>query len=347
VRRASGDEEGVVLLLVLVVIVLTIVSVYAFARTTVLDVVGLRQGILRDRAELLARSGLEIAQRALADDLSRADTNPLAAQTETLLDAWAILGEEPIEVPGGGELRVSIRDSGSRFNLNALLDSDGEPLTDSRPFLEAALERIIDNMPGRPEDKLYEPGELADAILDWIDSNDTTRMGDDEVSTYERMRAAGSPLERPLFTLAELAGLPGMDAPLLAELEQYFTPYPLFPIFQNAGVNPNTAPTHVLGLIYYGTADDMALATQDDVFRILRAREDGRVFCSGAADERCVTFASEIGRAGETVFPPLQLSSNVFNIESRATVAGASFRIIATVDRTEPASPRMLEFQVE
>jgi hypothetical protein len=44
VRRASGDEEGVVLLLVLVVIVLTIVSVYAFARTTVLDVVGLRQG---------------------------------------------------------------------------------------------------------------------------------------------------------------------------------------------------------------------------------------------------------------------------------------------------------------
>jgi type II secretory pathway component PulK len=346
-KRAGGDEEGVVLLLVLVVIVLTTVSVYAFERTTVLDVIGLRQGVHRDRAELLARSGLELGYRALADDRARADVNPLAGEIETLQDAWALLGEEPVSVPGGGELRVSIRDSGSRFNLNALIDSEGEPLPDSRLFLLAALERIIENMPGRPEEKHYEPEELTDAILDWIDSNETTRLGDDEISSYERMRAAGRPLGRPVFSLGELAGLPGIDGPLLAELEEYFTPYPLFPILQDAGVNPNTAPPHVLGLIYYGTADDKRLATEEDVFRILRAREEGRMFCETALDERCVTFESEIGRVGETVFPPLQPASSVFTIESRATVETATFRILSTVDRTDPVDLQILEYRVE
>jgi type II secretory pathway component PulK len=346
-RRGSRDEEGVVLLLVLVVIVLTIISVYAFARTTVLDVIGLRRSIDGDRAELLARSGLELAYRALADDVAGGEEDDLSAQIETPRDAWAVLGAQPIEVPGGGTLRVSVRDSGSRFNLNALIDSEGEAHADSRPFLTAALERIIDKMPGRPEEKHYEPEELADAILDWIDADELTRLGDDEVSSYERLRAEGSPLDRPIFTLRELAGVPGMDASLLAELEEYFTPYPLFPILRNGGVNPNTAPPHVLGLIYYGTEDDKHLSTEEEVFRILRAREEGRVFCAAEADERCVTFASEMERVGETVFPPLKLTSKVFTIESRATVATTTSRIVVTLDRSDPTQPRMLEYGVE
>jgi hypothetical protein len=100
-------------------------------------------------------------------------------------------------------------------------------------------------------------------------------------------------------------------------------------------------------LIYYGTADDKRLATEEDVFRILRAREEGRMFCETALDERCVTFESEIGRVGETVFPPLQPASSVFTIESRATVETATFRILSTVDRTDPVDLQILEYRVE
>jgi type II secretory pathway component PulK len=349
-KRAYRDEEGVVLLLVLVVIVLTIISVYAFARTAVLEVIGMRQSADHDRAELLARSGLELAYRVLADALpqeSEGEDGPLVTQLETSQDAWSLLGEVPIPVPGEGKLRVSIRDAGSRLSLNGLLDADGQALPESRAFLMAALERIIENMPGRPEEKPYEPEELADAILDWIDSDDTTRMGDDEASSYERLRAAGRPLDRPILTLRELADLPEMDGALLAELAQYFTAYPLFPILGGGGVNPNTAPPHVLGLIYYGTEDDRRLADEEDVFRILRAREEGRVFCSGEDEERCVTFASETERAGETVFPPLALSAQVFTIESRAQVREARARIVATIERGDAAAPRLLEYRFE
>jgi type II secretory pathway component PulK len=346
-KQAYGDEDGVVLLLVLVVIVLTIISVYAFARTAVLDVVGLRQSADRDRAEVLARSGLELAYRALADDVQAGDKESLSSQLETRRDAWALLEEADIPVPGDGRLRVLVRDTGSRFGLNSLIDTEGALLPESRAFMVAALERIIENMPGRPEEKPYEPEDLADAILDWIDSDDTSRMGDDEESTYQRLRATGRPLDRPIFMLRELAGLPDMDEALLAELEHYFTPYPLFPILGGGGVNPNTAPPHVLGLIYYGTEDDRRLADKEDVFRILHAREEGRVFCGTAVGQQCVTFASEIGRAGETVFPRLTLAAEVFMIESRATVGTARVRIAAVVNRGKGGKPRLLEYRFE
>ena len=67
----AGREEGVALLLVLVVIVMTIGSVYAFARTTLLDVMGMRHRTQLVRARMLAQSGIEIGKRALLDDLLR------------------------------------------------------------------------------------------------------------------------------------------------------------------------------------------------------------------------------------------------------------------------------------
>ncbi|MCZ6569442.1 MAG: hypothetical protein O7B23_04675, partial [Deltaproteobacteria bacterium] len=61
--RSDRREEGVVLLLILVIIVLTHGSVYAFARTTRLDVLRARQRTAHVRAEFLARAGVEIALR--------------------------------------------------------------------------------------------------------------------------------------------------------------------------------------------------------------------------------------------------------------------------------------------
>jgi type II secretory pathway component PulK len=346
VRRHDAGEEGVVLLLVLIVIVVTIISVYAFARTSLLEVVGLRQSAEHARAEVLARSGVAIAWRALADDLVSGADEDITTLFETQADAWAVLGRRAIEVPGGS-LELRVRDSGSRMNLNALVDNTGERHSESALFLTAALERIIEGMPGRPEEKPYKPEELAEAILDWIDADDLTRLGDTEADSYAAKRARGRPVNRPVFSLSELAGAPDVDARLLAELELYFTPYPLFPMLENGGVNPNTAPPHVLGLIYFGTADDKRLVTREDVFRVIRAREEGRVFCLAESDERCVTFASEIGRVGETMFPPLQLASDVFTIESRARLGSASVTVRSTVDREDLEAPSVLEYGIE
>lgn len=342
----SSREEGVVLLLVLVTLVLTISTVYAFTQTSVLGLMAQKQRLNRVRAELLARSGLAIGLRALADDAS-VSYDDLTQAFETPLDPWAVLSERTLEVPDGGTLEVAVRDSGHKVNLNGLLDGAGEPHAESRSFLAAALEHVIEYMPGRAEDKQYLVPDLADAILDWLDGNQQTRLGDDESSFYAEQGAAGVPPDRPLFALEELAGVPGLDAALLAELRAYFTTYPLFPGPGQAGVNPNTAPSHVLALVYRGTAGDLRLLDEADVFAILRARRQGRIFCPDSTREPCVSFASEIGRVGESVFPPLRYQSDTFEILSRAQFDEARACITAVIDRKELAELSVLSYRMD
>ena len=343
--RDAGRQEGVVLLLVLVVIVLTIGSVYAFGRTTVLDVMSSRQRAARVRAEFLARAGVEIALRTLLDDLFMSD-DLLTLSIESPHDPWRILSQASIEVPGDGSLRITIQDSGSRISLNGLLDADGEPHADSRPFLMAALERIIDDMPGREEDKPYEIADLADAILDWLDRNDQTRLGDYEADYYRDLGEGSPPINRPVLMLDELGAVPEMDDLLLDAIKLYFIPYPMFPAgSQTGGVNPNTALPHLLGMIYQGALEKQLL-DRDEVFRILKARSEDKVFCPSEYGEECESFATLTGFVGETIFPPLQYQSSIFTVRSEARYGEARACVTAVVDRTLVDEPETLFYRM-
>ncbi len=345
--RTSSErrEEGVVLLLVLVVIVLTIGSVYAFGRTTLLDVLSTRQRTAHVRAEFLARAGVEIALRTLIDDLFMSD-DLLTLALESPDDPWRLLSEVPIEVPGDGTLQITIQDAGSRISLNGLLDADGDPHSDSHPFLVAALERIIEDMPGREEDKPYEVEELAEAILDWLDNDDETRLGDDEADYYGGLGERASPINRPALALDELGAIPDMDDLLLEAIKAYFSPFPLVPSPEESGVNPNTAPPHILGMIYHGTAGDKRLLDRDDVFRILEARDEDKVFCSNDYGEDCESFTALTGFAGETFFPPLQYVSSVFTVRTEARYGTARACVLAVIDRSLAEAPETLYYRM-
>jgi type II secretory pathway component PulK len=346
----------VVLLLVLVVIVLTTTSVYAIAVSTLRDVHSVRHRSERARAELLARAGLALAERALADDATADQTQgTLEALYETQTDSWRMLASAPIELGLGGEIVIQIHDSGSRINLNGLVDVAGVPHAESREYLEAVLERVIDDMPGRAEEKLYDPDELADAILDWLDTDDQTRLGDREQDSYARPDRSARPPNRPLIALGELAAIPDMDDDLLDALDFYFTTLPLFPAPDRIGVNPNTAPAHVLATIYQGDSSGRALLGREgndrEVWNVLRARKEGRTFCPSEEADRCVTFQSEVGDEG-TVFPPLQFQSDIFEIVSEGRFAAtegappARVRIRAIVDRSDPYAIETLFYQM-
>jgi type II secretory pathway component PulK len=371
VQEVSGHREhGVVLILVLVIIVLTVSSVYAFARTSVLDVLGSRQRMDRVRSQLLARSGVALARQALADDLE-APEEWLERQLETPRDAWALVAREPIRMNGGGEIVLHIQDLGSRINLNGLVDAEGKEHSESRAFLLAALTHVIEEMPGRKEEKIYDVEALADAILDWLDTDETARLGDDEAERYGKPGAAATPVNRPLFSLAELSEVPGADGRLLHALSHYFVTQPLFVPLESAGVNPNTAAPHVLGLIFHGgPADEKRLLAEhaDDLGRLLRLREEGAIFCEGpqsgdagqaaasakrgakkasakrpAQSERCTPVAPEVLPLGDGIFPPLQYTSSIFRIESEGRYDNARARVVTVVDRSGEGGAEGLE----
>jgi type II secretory pathway component PulK len=344
------DEEGVVLLLVLVLVVVSISTAYAMSKTSLLEVMRTRQHGEHVRATLLARSGVALGIRALQDDLIAGDDT--TRQVESGLDAWALLSRQEIELPGAARLRVRVTDVGGRLNLNALVDRNGQRVGEaSKSFLKAALAHIADTTPAFKGSSAYgdeDVDDLADALLDWLDKDDETRVGTPEEEYYVGIKKARSaPLNRPVFSLDELAPVPGLDALMLEALKAYFTTYPMFPPADGGGANLNTAPPHVLGMIYHGMGGDFALLDSRDVFELLRARSDGRVFCPGPAPEPCVSFFGTLGIAeGEEVFPPLSYASRVFHIESEARVAETRACVSTVVDRGNGAEPKTLYYRL-
>jgi type II secretory pathway component PulK len=342
-ERKAGGEEGVVMLLVLVIIVLSITSVGAFARSAVLEVMGMRSRADRGRAELLARSGVEVAVRVLKDDLEFAGQIP-GGDLETSADPWYLIGERALVLPDHGQLRVRVRDMGARVNLNGLVDERRIAHSKSRDFLVAALKHMIAKMPGRPEDRFYKPVQLAEAILDWLDLDVRTRLGDLELYVYVARGARAVPANRAFFSFNELADLPGVDAFLLESMRHYFTVQPIFANLGESGLNPNTAPGWALGMIYMGTSERRDLIEYREVLATLQRRVEGRIFCPVSEEDPCTNFQELINQVGETAFPPLTYHNRTFEIESVGEYREASACITAVVERHGPADVRAIAY---
>lgn len=349
-RSGLRDEEGIVLLLVLVLVVVAISTAYALSKTSFLEVMSSRQRAQHARADVLARSGVVVGQRTLQDDLIEGDE--LTRSVESDLDAWAVLSSEELVLPGDAHLHVAISDAGGKINLNSLVDAEGKRVGEtSKAFLKESLARIRDTTPELKQRRGLgdeDIDDLADAILDWLDRDEETRLGTPEQEFYVDMRKASSaPVNRPVFSLDELAAVPGMDALLLRALAAYFTTQPMFPPADGGGVNLNTAPPHVLGLIYHGVGDELELLDPRDVFTLQKAREEGRVFCPTPGAPPCTDFFSELGIApGEQIFPPLSYKSRVFRIESDARVGEAHACVKTVVDRGDGGDLKTLYYEL-
>ena len=343
-------EEGVVLLLLLVIFVFTISSVYAFTRTATLDILSSGQRIDRGRAALLARSGVDLAIRAIVDDKARSD-DPIARDIESGRDAWAVLSRSPIEVEGG-ELQIEVSDGGTRIPMSALVGDTGDRTERAEDFLKVALERIIDDLPPGPTGaRFYEKQDIQDAMLDWMDGDTDTESGEDEADYYRSKGAQGVPPNRPVWVMGELAGIPGMDEVLLTALSAYFQPALPGVKNESPGINPNTAPPHVLYLLvlFPGTSPDPV--DEDDVFRVLKARKDGKVFCpsgdAGESDEEvCENIGTVLGEAGVSTFPEMVFRSDIFEIRSRGRIGETRACVTATVDRSQPGPAELVSYRL-
>jgi type II secretory pathway component PulK len=340
-----------VLLLVMVLVVVAISTAYAMAKTSLIEVLSTRQQSQYARADLLARSGVNLATRLLQDDLL--EGTDITKSVESDLDGWAVVSHEDIELPGGAVLRVRVHDAGNKIDFNSLIDGEGKRIGESsKNFLKAFFTHLRDGVPEfkGPGVKLQDADidELSDALLDWIDKDDQTRLGSSEQEYYVEMKKAkSSPLNRPVFSLDELANVPGMTPLLLEALKAYFTPYPMFPGTDGGGVNLNTAPAHVLGLIFHGAGDDQRLLDQRDVFEILKARSEGKVFCPGAGQDPCTTFSGTVGIAeGEAIFPPLTYKSRVFAVDVEATVGETRACVHSVIDRGSNGQAKTLYYEL-
>ena len=337
--RTRRGESGIVLLIVLFFVLLLTTAVATFVRRAAVDTLIARHRDAARQAEALARGGIELAKVLLLEDRIREEFDQL--RVESADEPWARTASVALPVGDEALLHLQILDSGSRLNLNALFDQGKMRDAQTVVLLHDLFARVVDEMPGRPEDKLYEPHELARNLVDFIDADEATEGGGaPEDDAYQRATPPYRAANRPLLSLEELRLVAGIDEPLLEALRPYLT---VHPFVKGDGINPNTAPPHVLGLLYYGVSEDYRLADADQVADILAGREEGLLWChESASHERCRPLTEAVPG---TIYPPPTWTSEIFTVISQAHVGEVTRTVEAVLDRTEPDNPTLLAWR--
>lgn len=365
-------REGMVLVIVLLFALLLVSSIATFMRRATIDSFIVRNRDAAARAEALARGGVRLATVLLLEDRLEEEASAEGGfRAESLFDPWARADGLELDVGEGATLHLEIRDSGARLNLNALFvegeepapgttenDSEIDPGANAELFLAEFLAKVIEEMPGRPEQKNYEVEELVQNLMDWVDEDETRRRGGLEDEWYQGRSPPYRAPNRPLLSVDELRLVQGFDGNLVEALAPYVEVFPLAPKQEDAGmgINPNTAPSWVLAALYHGTLEK-ELAKQDEVTAIVREREES-LLCAEtggedvAQDEEGITNAACLGllEAADvdqsTIFPAPTWSSDFFMVTAEASVGEIVRRLEVVLDRSDPTDVRRLAWRM-
>jgi len=336
-------QRGVVLLVVVFFVLLLTALIATFMKRSTVDAIVSRNRDAMAQAEALARGGTELAKALLIDDYIRDTSDPTGSRMDSQLDSWARLGDTEIEAGDGATLRLRIEDAGSRLNLNALFqfgeNAQQPPRTEL--FLQAFLEKVIAELPVA-EQGFYDPAELARNLIEYVDPDDVRTDGGLEDDYYQRQTPPYRAANRPLLSVDELGLVEGFDAALVELIRPYVTVYPFV---GGGGVNPNTAPPHVLALIFYFNGVDEQLADEEDVKNILEVRDSGLIFCAEQSQEGC-TPINAILTNSDSIHPPLSYASDTFTVRSEARVRRVRRTVEAVIDRTTPSEPLLLSWKL-
>lgn len=336
---ARRRERGIVLVMVLFFALLLVSSIATFLHRATVDTMGVRSRDAAQRAEALARGGVRLATALLLED--RVRESQLGFPSEGAQDVWAQVRGQEIDMGDGAVLTLDIADAGARLNLNALFTVEG-PLDTTEVFLGEVFRKVIDEMPGRPEEKLYDPEELAQNLIDWVDEDDARPRGGLEDEPYQKHEPPYRAANRRLLSVQELRLVEGFDAKLVEALEPYLGVYPLA---GGEGINPNTAQTWVLALLFREDAlGETRLVAEDQVADLVEAREDAILCGEGATYEGCLPLKEIIT---ESIFPVPTYQSDVFHVRAEARIGEIQRRLDVVLDRSDPLAPRLLSWRMQ
>ena len=180
----------------------------------------------RGATDLLRRGALHWASVALLEDAAQNSIDHLG-------EPWAQgLPTLPVD---GGAIHVSVEDAQGRFNLNNLLQNNGQPSTaDLQVFQRLLVTLKLDPL-------------LANALLDWMDadSNVTSPGGAEDVD-YLALKTPYRAANQPLTSIDELRLVRGFDAKTMQVLLPYVT---VLPPGVRTTININTASPALLAAL--------------------------------------------------------------------------------------------------
>lgn len=246
-------QDGVALVLTLLVLVLVVALTWEAFRAGARAAQAGASGRDSIRATLLAEAGLAAARVALREDAKDNDF-------DTLDEVWS-RAAPPIEL-GEGTIRVAVEDEERKIDLNRLVLPNGNAPDDQRVEVFRKLLSVLDLDPS-----------LADAVVDWLDNDDSARSGGAESPYYLSLPFPYRAKNDLLDTVQELRLVRGFTREAFEKIRPFVT------VRSTGKVNLNTAPPEVLqslsagrdaaeaGEIDLRTAEEIAARRSRDPFR--------------------------------------------------------------------------------
>lgn len=233
--RRLENEKGIALLVTLLILVLVVALAYEVFRIGAQSAQTGAYGRDSIRCVLLAEAGTGAARIALRVD---ARDN----QYDTLDEIWS-RSALPITL-GDGEVRVTIEDEERKIDLNRLMLPNGIAPDERRL---AVFQRLLDTLG-------IDRG-VADAVVDWLDTDENPRAGGAESSYYLGLPNPYRAKNDLFDTIGELRLVRGVTSEVFEKLRPFVT------VSSSGMVNINTAPKEVLMSLSAGT--DLAVGAID------------------------------------------------------------------------------------
>ncbi len=312
-------ETGIALITVLLIVSLAAIAATALAAVQQLAIRRSTLLLHHQQAKLYALGAEQWAAVILQRDL---DNN----RSDHLEEPWATTPATfPIE---GGSISGSIQELQGRFNLNNLLarkssNADGSPgAGDDQIQSDDGINRAQLEILQRLLESLDLDPNIAQAIADWIDPDQTARFPDGaEDSDYSNLTPAYLSANRPLVSLSELRLIRGIDRESYARLADHVYAVPVNDYAPPTPVNINTTTAPVLAAV---ASIELQRATEIIQNRPLSGYASVEDFL---ADAQLAIPSERFG-----------VASQYFLVRAQARVGEARASINSLLQRAEPSS---------
>jgi type II secretory pathway component PulK len=203
-------RKGMILILVLVVIAALALAALTYSEMMFTEREAVEIAGRQAQAKALAQSGVELARVFLGQDQQTRESAGGCYNNSSVFGGKILLEDDNDRGRGrvtvltadssDGTVRYGLDNDSARLNLNTVLTADKAVKGQGR--------KMLMNLPGMSE-------EIADAILDWMDTDNTTREYGAEQDFYSALSPAYAPRNGPIQSLDELLLVRGVTRELL------------------------------------------------------------------------------------------------------------------------------------